>query len=227
MQVLLIPLIFIFAYLLGAVNFAAIVTKVVLGIDIRTLGNRNPGAANVSRSVGFGYGVAVIFLDFAKGYLPMYLARTLVFPEATATAYFATLAAGLLAILGHCVPIYYGFKGGRGIATSLAVYIFFVPGELVISALVAALVVWLFVRNVRFRVGRWIPIVFVTLTPFTVLITSVWLDTARLTRGFVGGRPWFVIVGTLITSLFILAINLVFTGRALSELAGKAPDWDE
>ncbi|HOV62639.1 MAG TPA: glycerol-3-phosphate acyltransferase [Spirochaetia bacterium] len=227
MSVILMILVFIAAYLLGSINFAIIVTHMAKGADIRDYGNKNPGAANVSRSLGFGYGLLVLALDFAKAFLPMLAAKYFVFQDSSAGSYFGILITGLLAVIGHCKPIYYGFHGGRGISSVVALYVFFVPGEFIISALLASLIVWLFIRNVRFRIGRWIPIVFVTLTPFTVLASTLFVTPDSPLSGFIGGHPWYVVVGTFISSLSLLFINFLFTGKALKELASQAFDWQD
>lgn len=227
MRVLAGCMIFLTAYLLGSINFADLITRIVRKKDIRELGNQNPGAANVTRSLGFGYGLLVFILDFLKAYTPMLVARRFVFQGTSALSYFGILITGLLAVLGHCRPIYYHFKGGRGISSIFAVYLFHVPAEFIFSTLLAALIVLLFVHNVRFRIGRWIPIFFAALTPFVVFFTSLLVTPESPLYRIVGERPWYMVIGTFATSLFLLSLNFSFTGHAVKELEGKEPEWQE
>ena len=103
------------AYLIGSIPFGYLIGRFVGGVDIRTLGSGNIGATNVGRVLGFRFFVVVFLLDFAKGFLP-----TRFLPGAFAAAG-SDLPVGVAvaAILGHNFPIFLGFKGGKGVATSL------------------------------------------------------------------------------------------------------------
>jgi glycerol-3-phosphate acyltransferase PlsY len=107
------------SYLAGSIPFGYLVAYAVKGIDIRTVGSGNLGATNVGRTLGFRYFVLVLVLDLLKGFLP-----TLCFPWIVARltgshpADLPVLLA-LAAILGHTFPVYLGFRGGKGVATSL------------------------------------------------------------------------------------------------------------
>ena len=107
------------AYLVGSIPFGYLIAYWVKGIDIRTVGSGNLGATNVGRTLGFRYFLLVLLLDLLKGFLP-----TLGFPWLLEPAH-RSCAAGpagpvaLAAILGHTFPIYLGFRGGKGVATSL------------------------------------------------------------------------------------------------------------
>ncbi len=110
------------AYLLGAVPFGYLVGR-ARGVDIRTVGSRNIGATNVFRCVGKSWGVLTFLLDVLKGFVPAFLfpillARAGAAPEGTAWAALPGLVYMILAILGHNWPVYLGFKGGKGVATS-------------------------------------------------------------------------------------------------------------
>lgn len=115
------------AYLLGAVPFGLVVAR-IKGVDIRKVGSGNIGATNVFRSVGKGLGILTFALDAAKGYVPAGL-----FPLAAERAGMdvdqATMGVvcGLLAVAGHNWPVYLGFKGGKGIATSAGALLGFAP----------------------------------------------------------------------------------------------------
>lgn len=112
------------AYLLGSIPFGLLVARAVKGIDVRQYGSGNIGATNVFRVVGKKWGVCVFLLDALKGALailwPVFiLAETLPAP--------VKIALGVTAILGHSFPVWLRFKGGKGVATSLGVFLAIVP----------------------------------------------------------------------------------------------------
>jgi len=195
-------------YLSGSVSYAILVTRLVLRRDIRELGNKNPGTANVARNVGKGWAAVVFFADLLKGFLPMLLVRLLLFPADTALATFVTVAAGLAAITGHCKPVFFGFRGGGGIATAIGVYLFFVPVELFASMLVGFGLVMLFVKSTRYRFGRWTPIMFVALTPLATLALSLWVDIPLIASVSLGGHSWPVVAAVFAISIFLILMNL-------------------
>jgi glycerol-3-phosphate acyltransferase PlsY len=100
------------SYILGSINFAYIMAK-VKGIDISSSGSGNPGTSNALRTLGKGSAVIVLLGDLLKGALPI-----IFFYE---DQYF--LIYGVAAVLGHIYPLFYKFKGGKGVATYLGVYI--------------------------------------------------------------------------------------------------------
>jgi len=210
MNYLIILMLLILAYLSGSVNYAIIVTRLVTGKDIRTMGNNNPGTANVGRSVGRGWAVAVFFLDMAKGLGPMILTRVVFFPGDAFWNYFIVAAVGMAAITGHCKPVFFQFRGGGGIATSIGVYGFFIPGELLFCLLVAFLIAILFIKGVRFRVGQGVPILFVSMTPFVTLLLNYIIDLPLFAGRSLGAHPWYILVIAFLLSLFIIAMNFPF-----------------
>lgn len=108
------------AYLLGSVNSSILVGRLFGIKDIRQHGSGNAGATNTLRTIGKKAAVLVFVGDVLKGVAAVLLARLIVFLLHTdATA--AVLSAALLVVVGHDYPIYFGFKGGKGIATSAAV----------------------------------------------------------------------------------------------------------
>ena len=102
-------------YLLGTLPSAYLAGRFLRGIDIRDLGDRNPGTANAWRLFGAKAGVAVFIVDCAKGIGAVLLARLIVDSQD------AALLGGLAVVAGHNWPVYLGFKGGRGAATLLGV----------------------------------------------------------------------------------------------------------
>ncbi len=107
------PLLILFAYLLGSVSSAIIVCKVMGLPDPRTEGSNNPGATNVLRLGGKKAAAITLLGDSLKGFIPVLVANLLqVEPLILA-------GAALAAFLGHCYPLFFGFKGGKGVATAL------------------------------------------------------------------------------------------------------------
>jgi acyl phosphate:glycerol-3-phosphate acyltransferase len=111
------------AYLLGSIPFGYILVRLFLHQDIRATGSGNIGATNVARSGAKGLGIATLALDALKGVAAVLIAKH--FFAGTASLTIADLAAlaALAAILGHMFPVWLGFKGGKGVATALGVYL--------------------------------------------------------------------------------------------------------
>ncbi|HET7629249.1 MAG TPA: glycerol-3-phosphate 1-O-acyltransferase PlsY [Bacillales bacterium] len=106
----------VLAYLLGAISFSYLITKLLLRDDIRKHGSGNAGATNTLRVLGVFPAVLVLLLDVFKGVLAIWIAGWIGGGE------LAAAAAGLMAIVGHNWPIYYGFRGGKGVATTIGVF---------------------------------------------------------------------------------------------------------
>jgi glycerol-3-phosphate acyltransferase PlsY len=102
----------VFAYLLGSMPTAVIVSKRFKGVDIRTIGDGNMGARNTFHTIGPRFGFMVAVIDFAKGALPVLLAYLLGLELGW------QFLAGALAILGHDFPVFAGFRGGQGTAST-------------------------------------------------------------------------------------------------------------
>jgi len=102
-------------YLVGSIPIGLIVGRVAKGIDIREFGSGKTGFTNVVRTVGMKWGIAALVGDIAKGALPVVFVR-FAFDDP-----WVTMAAGLAVAIGHDFPIFAGFKGGRGVATSFGV----------------------------------------------------------------------------------------------------------
>ncbi len=105
----------LFGYLLGSVSTAIITCKLMGLSDPRTVGSNNPGATNVLRAGGKKAAVITLLGDMLKGLLPVLIVVLLEMPEEVIAA------TGIAAFLGHLYPVYYGFKGGKGVATILGV----------------------------------------------------------------------------------------------------------
>lgn len=117
----------IIGYLLGSIPFAYIAARIKSGEDIRQVGGGNMGALNVMREVDRGLGYAVWIADMAKGMLAVSIAQWLDVP--TVWVY----VAGFAAVLGHNLPVFLGFRGGKGAATVIGILLALAPRELGIS----------------------------------------------------------------------------------------------
>jgi glycerol-3-phosphate acyltransferase PlsY len=122
----------VIGYLLGSIPTAYIVSRWRKGVDIRKVGSRNMGAANVMRQIGAHEGVLVGIVDVAKGAGAILIARALNLPEPW------VFGAGFAALVGHNFPVFAGFRGGRGSATIIGVFLVLSPEAMLITlALVA------------------------------------------------------------------------------------------
>jgi glycerol-3-phosphate acyltransferase PlsY len=121
-------------YLSGSILTCLLIGRRV-GIDLYRVGSRNPGAANLYRKGGRIYGIIGFILDAAKGVIPVFLANGVL----GLSPWMAALV-GIAAIVGHDWPLYFGFRGGRGLSTSIGVtaYLLFLP--FLIALLVGAFV---------------------------------------------------------------------------------------
>jgi len=121
-------------YLLGSVNFAVLVAK-RHGIDILKEGSGNPGATNVKRVLGKGPGNLVFALDALKGAAGTYLPFLLADAVSPGAPRFEVLVAGLAGtLLGHCFSCFLGFKGGKGVASTIGGLLVLLPFPIVIGA---------------------------------------------------------------------------------------------
>jgi glycerol-3-phosphate acyltransferase PlsY len=118
------------AYLVGAIPFGLLVAKLQKGIDIREHGSGNIGTSNVLRTLGKRAALLTLAGDILKGYLPILLARGLGVSELWMTV------VGLAAVIGHNWPVYAGFRGGKGVATSFGASLGIMPGMAGLALLV-------------------------------------------------------------------------------------------
>ncbi|MBU1358450.1 MAG: glycerol-3-phosphate 1-O-acyltransferase PlsY [Gammaproteobacteria bacterium] len=111
----------VLAYLLGSLSFAVIVTRAMGMADPRSYGSKNPGATNVLRSGNKLAALATLLLDGIKGWVPVFLIHR--YGAAYGLQEGTAAIAGLAAFLGHLYPIFFGFRGGKGVATALGVLV--------------------------------------------------------------------------------------------------------
>jgi glycerol-3-phosphate acyltransferase PlsY len=171
------PALSIAAYLLGSVSFGLWMAS-RQGVDLRSIGSGNTGATNAGRALGKSSGRKVLVLDLLKGLLPVFLARwvfELPWPWITSV--------GIAAVVGHCFPIWHGFRGGKGAATAAGVLLAALPA---IGA--AALLSFVVVKRLSHRTS-------------VASLSSATFATA-MTIGF-DGRQWPV---QLAVGLWVLVV---------------------
>ena len=117
----------IFSYILGSISFAWIIAKVFKNIDIRKYGSKNPGATNVYRTISKPLGVLTLILDVLKGFIPVYFVPYFwnlnTDKGIVVSVIYYTIIVALLVILGHVFSIFLNFKGGKGVAVGLGVFL--------------------------------------------------------------------------------------------------------
>jgi glycerol-3-phosphate acyltransferase PlsY len=173
------------AYLLGSVSFSVVVVKLMQGLDVRTVGSGNAGATNVLRAAGKKAGAAVLALDVIKGVTAVAVPRALDAPLAVVSG------AAVAVVVGHVFPVFFGFRGGKGVATAAGAL-----GTLAPSAMMLGLVVFLVVVAWR----RYVSLgSIVTAASFPLL---VWISL-RLRGGSESGAPWLLLASGAIAILIV------------------------
>lgn len=164
------------AYLLGSVPTGLLLAR-ALGVNIREAGSGNIGATNVYRTVGRKLGIMTLVGDCLKGVIPVVIAKSLGLPIIWVAAI------GLAAFLGHVYTIFLGFKGGKGVATALGVFLATSPLSVLIALVIfiAVLYKWRFVSLASITAAAFIPLI-------------VWL---------VEGKPELIAMSVVIAAIVI------------------------
>ncbi len=181
------------SYLAGALNGALIIGRLAGGIDIRKLGSGNAGGTNALRTQGKWFAFRVMVIDVGKGYVPPWLLPGLALPgvpldpEISRTV--LALACAGAAVIGHCYPVWFDFKGGKGAATAIGALLAIGP-----ALTLPALAVWLLVVTTTGYVGLG--------TMLAAGVLPLWVAAT----GLAGRVPlfWFLVV---------LALFIVYTHR--------------
>ena len=135
------------AYAIGSVNFSVIISKKMAGFDVRTKGSGNAGSTNVLRTVGKKAAIITLVCDILKGVVAILAALLIgLFAKEASKAILVEVAA-LAVVLGHTFPVFFGFKGGKGVATSLGI-ILLVNWKIGLICLVFALTLMALTRMV-------------------------------------------------------------------------------
>lgn len=109
------------AYAIGSINFSVIISKKMAGFDIREKGSGNAGSTNMLRSIGKKAALITLICDILKGVVAVLIAVIAGLIIKDVDKAFLVQIAGILVVIGHTFPIFFGFKGGKGVATSLGV----------------------------------------------------------------------------------------------------------
>ena len=137
----------IIAYLIGSINFSVIITKKMAGFDVREKGSGNAGSTNVLRTVGKKAAALTLVCDILKGVISILLAMFIGQIIKDLNKELLVQIAGIASVLGHTFPIFFGFKGGKGVATSLGVLLM-INWQIGLICLVFALVLMVLTRMV-------------------------------------------------------------------------------
>ncbi len=161
-------------YLLGSISFAVIISKGLYKTDVRTLGSGNAGMTNMARNFGKKAAVLTLFGDAAKGALAVMAGRLLFWLLCPgADILYGAYIGGIAVILGHMFPLYFGFKGGKGIATSAGVIMALSP---VVCLVLVAVFLLLFKLSGMVSLGS---VVGISLYPVATWLWA-WLVLHRL-----------------------------------------------
>ncbi len=169
------------AYLLGSIPFGVLISQKVARLDITKAGSGNIGATNVAREVGLKWGVITLVADVLKGFIPVVLARYLLGSSIEMNEALKGMI-GLTALLGHQFPVYSHFRGGKGVATCLGVFLAISP----ISCLFSGVMFFILVALWRY----------ISLGSILGALTMpIWL--------YLTGHSTFMILPSLVMSLLI------------------------
>ena len=126
----------VIAYLIGSISFSTLIGRWFGKIDIREHGSGNAGATNTLRVLGARYAIIVLLADIAKGIIAVLLAKALGGGNP-----WVTYISALAVIVGHNWPIYFGFRGGKGVATTIGVLLVLMPKSLLTACLIAVILI--------------------------------------------------------------------------------------
>ncbi len=187
------------AYLLGSLTFATILVRLVKGIDIRAIGSGSAGGTNVLRTTGKPLALTVALLDILKGTAAVLLMKTITYDPRWLGA------AAVAVILGHLFPLFFGFRGGKGVATAVGSFAVLSPlAVLVIAAVFVAVV---------------------ALTRYVSLGSITAACLLPVTMGLVFGAPEGEVVAAVSAAILLIVSHRTNIGRLLSgterKLGGK------
>jgi len=188
------------AYLLGSIPFGYLLVRLSGGGDVRETGSGGTGATNVTRRAGKGAGVLTLLLDALKGVAAVLVARVLL--GARPGADWWVCAAAVAAVLGHVFPVWLGFRGGKGVATGLGVFLVLAPIATACALVVFVVVVWL-----------WRYVSLGSITAAAVLPVAVWSLGAL---GVSDRMPAPVLFVALAGAALIIFMHRANVGRLLA-----------
>lgn len=190
------------AYLIGGVPFGYLIAKAVTGEDVRASGSGSTGATNVVRKAGLAAGLATYALDVLKGAAALWAADHFLGGAARPMPG----AAGLAAVLGHMFPVYLGFRGGKGVAVGVGVFLVLSP-----VAVAAALAVW----GVTFALTRTVSLG--SLLGVLTLPLAIWVCDGWWLRypaqTWLPTLVWAVVIGLVIVARHSGNLQRLFQGN--------------
>jgi len=181
-------IIVVVAYLIGSIPFGYLIVRRKIGADIRQTGSGGTGATNVSRRAGNAAGVLTLLLDAAKGSVAVLIAKTFAGDD------WVIAAAAITALVGHIFPVWLGFRGGKGVATGVGIFLVLAPLALLCAGVVFVAIVAL-TRYVSLG----------SITAAILIPVFVWLQTVFVLPVF-DLRP-------LLTAAIVGAALIVFAHR--------------
>ena len=162
------------AYLIGSINSSILISKAVMGKDIRESGSGNAGATNMLRTMGKKYAIITLVIDILKGVVSLLLAKLAINFGAYEVSMYV---AGVAAVVGHNFPVFFGFKGGKGVATSLGV-ILLLDWKIGLITLVIALAIMAISKYVS--LGSVMAALVFVIVQIVVMIATDSFDITRL-----------------------------------------------
>ena len=193
----------ILGYLLGSIPFGYVLVKLFRGEDVRSTGSGNIGATNVARTGSRGLAIATLALDALKGMLAVALAAIIAHSSYNYGLYGFNVeparlmsAAALAAVLGHIFPVWLKFKGGKGVATALGVFLVLFPKAVLVSLAVF--------------------IVMVVATRFVSLGSIVGAISFPIAAYFLGTHDWEALLPVVLISLIVVVKHHANIGRLIA-----------
>ena len=200
------------AYLLGSISFSIIITRKFASVDVRSVGSGNAGATNVLRAAGKKASALTFLLDFSKCVVAMFLGSFLFrlfagFCEETATTplshYFGLFMGGIFCLLGHIYPLYFQFRGGKGVVTCAAM-IAIIDWRVFLIGITLFLLIVLITRMVSLG-----SIIAMTLYPVVTFLITYFGDYKQLFWSRHEAIPFsFVIASTVFACVLTIVILL-------------------
>ena len=204
------------SYLFGSIPFAFVIAG-AHGRDLRSIGSGNIGATNLARALGRRWAYFCFCLDVAKGLLPVLAAGRLISSRPGVAGFFFVLAVGCAAILGHIFPLYIGFRGGKGVATSLGAALGLWPYYTICAAFavmvwVAVVLIWRYISLASIAASVVFPVVLI----LAIMLTPGW-DFVNL---------WPLLIAAIVIPLAVIVrhrenIKRLIAGQEDRILKGK------
>lgn len=148
------------AYGIGSISTSTIIVRLVAGKDIRSEGSGNAGATNTLRTIGTKWGITVLLLDGVKGMIALWIVDALTNGSSLALA-----ASAVAVVAGHNWPVFFGFRGGKGIATTIGVLLWLAPFVTIVAGVLCLIVI---------AVTRYVSLGSLILTAIVPIILALW-----------------------------------------------------